>query len=255
MQEGVKKPMKAYIRKFSKIKKHKFAKKLVGLGCLRWSLKFGDMNPNPDHYLLTLVNSRQETQSLLETNNQNIENNCTRVKTGSGTVIKIRTLVQSSEALKSALETRCGDLGKSGPGARAKADARKNSKAKGLGRTIISGVNGFLPQNPYCQYHKSDSPLSCKSSVKVSNSPFQGDGNNSPPEDGQFDMSQYKGGPNPFIDKFDYDNPNNTRENVGCSSQKPMNHTYDRHAKKCFDIQDNLHISSFPITQVRLDML
>jgi hypothetical protein len=52
-------------------------------------------------------------------------------------------------------------------------------------------------------------------------------------------MSQYKGGPNPFIDKFDYDNPNNTRENVGCSSQKRMNHAYDRHAEKCFGMQEN----------------
>ncbi len=66
----------------------------------------------------------------MKTNNQNIENNYTRVKTSSGTVIEIRTLAQSSEALKSALKTRCGDLGKSDPGAKAKTDARRNFKAK-----------------------------------------------------------------------------------------------------------------------------
>lgn len=125
------------------------------------------MNPNPDHYLLPLINYRQETQFLLETDNQNIENNCTRVKTGSGTVIEIKTSVQSSEALG----TYGGDLGKSksGPGAKAKADARINFKAKGSGSIIIPGVYyGFVPQNAYCQYHKSDPPLPCKSSEKCS---------------------------------------------------------------------------------------
>lgn len=92
--------MKAYIRKFAKIKKRKFAKKLVGLGCLGWSLKFGDMNPNPDHYLLTLVNSWQETQSLLETNNQNIENNCTRFQTGSGAVFAFSKDINTETVLQ-----------------------------------------------------------------------------------------------------------------------------------------------------------
>ncbi len=54
-----------------------------------------------------------------------------------------------------------------------------------------------------------------------------------------FDASEYKGGPNPFIDKFDYDNPNHTRENTDFSSQKRMNHAYDRHAEKCFDMKEN----------------
>jgi hypothetical protein len=57
---------------------------------------------------------------------------------------------QTPEALKSALETRCGDLGKFGPGARAKADARGNFKAKkpkGSGSSIISGAYGYTPQH------------------------------------------------------------------------------------------------------------
>ena len=75
--------------------------------------------------------------------------------------------------------------------------------------------------------------------MKVSDSPFQDDGNNPPFEDSQFDASQYKGGPNPFIDKFDYNNPNHTRENTDFSSQKRMNHAYDRHAEKCFGMKEN----------------
>jgi hypothetical protein len=75
--------------------------------------------------------------------------------------------------------------------------------------------------------------------LKIEDNPFKSDGDNPPPEDGQFDASQYKGGPNPFIDKFDYDNPNHTRENVDFSSQKRMNHGYDRHAEKCFGMKEN----------------
>jgi len=83
--------------------------------------------------------------------------------------------------------------------------------------------------------------LTCKPRVKVPYGPFQGDGGNNkpPPEDGKFDASEYKGGPNLFIDKFDYDNPNHTRENTDFSSQKCMNHAYDRHAKKCFGMKEN----------------
>lgn len=147
-----------------------------------------------------------------------------------------------SEYSKSALEIRSGELGKSGPGPRAKADARRNVKAGkySSGSTIIPGADALVPQNTYCLYHQK-APLSCKPRVKLADGPFQGDGDNNqpPPENGNFDASQYKGGPNPFLDKFDYDNPNHTRENTDFSSQKRMNHAYDRHAEKCFGMKGN----------------
>ena len=147
-----------------------------------------------------------------------------------------------SEGSKSALGIRSSDLGKSGPGPRAKADARRNAKAgkHSSGSTIIPGAIELIPQNTYCRYHQ-NAPLSCKTRVKLADGPFQGDGDNnqSPPENGNFDVSQYKGGLNPFLDKFDYDNPNHTRENTYFSSQKRMNHAYDRHAEKCFGIKEN----------------
>lgn len=230
--------MKASLRKFAKIKKRKFAKRLVGLGCLGWSLKFGDINPNPDHSLLSLINSRQETEFLLETDNQNIENNCARIKTGSGTVIEIKTSIHSSKALG----TCGGDLGKSksGPGAKAKSDARRNFKAKSSGSIIIRGVNGFVPQNAYCQYHKSNPPVSCKPRVKVPNSPFPSDGGNnpSPPENDQFDSSSYKGGPSPF-ESYEYKNPEVVAQNIGFTQPKRLNKSYDKHAKNCFGIMTN----------------
>ena len=92
---------------------------------------------------------------------------------------------------------------------------------------ILAGADGFVPQTTYCHYHE-NSPLSCKPKVKVLDSPFSGGDNQPPPENGNFDASQYKdkGGPNPFLDNFDYDNPNHTRENTDFSSQKRMNHAY-----------------------------
>ena len=153
-------------------------------------------------------------------------------------------LNQPHEALKSTLEICCGDLGKlSSLGSRAKADARRNAQAGKYSSksSVIPGANAFVPQHTYCQYHKLDRPLSCKTGVKVSDGLFQGDGGNDqpPPENPKFDSSDYKGGPNPFIDKFDYDNPNYTRENTDFSSQKRLNHAYDRHAEKCFGMKEN----------------
>ena len=43
----------------------------------------------------------------------------------------------------------------------------------------------------------------------------------------------------PFIDKFDYDNPNHTRENTDFSNKRRMNHSYDGHAETSFGIQEN----------------
>ena len=145
--------------------------------------------------------------------------------------------------MKSVLEIRSGDLGKgSSPGSRAKADAHRNVQAGKFssGSTIIPGANGFVPQTTYCHYHE-NSPLSCKPKVKVLNGPFQDNGgdNQPPPENGNFDESQYKGGSSPFINKFDYDNENHTRENTDFSNKRRMSHSYDRHAEKCFGIQEN----------------
>jgi hypothetical protein len=179
----------------------------------------------------------------LETNNRN-------VKTDSGAVINIRnqqsqkngeeinvSSVQPSKTLKSALQVRSGDLAKSGPGSRAKADARRDAKT---GSSRI-WVNGFVPQRAYCHYHV-NAPLSCKTRVKLSDSQFQpkDDGSEAYNENGnsKFDPKDYKGGPPPFKN-FDYDNSNHTRKNVDFSNKRRMNHSYDGHAKKCFDMTEN----------------
>ena len=71
------------------------------------------------------------------------------------------------------LSIRGGALGKSGPGARAKADASRNFKAKNSGSILIPGANGFVLQNIYCRYHE-NAPLSCQNQANVNNRPFNG---------------------------------------------------------------------------------
>lgn len=102
---------------------------------------------------------------------------------------------------KSTLEIHGGYLGKgSSPGARAKANARRNAQARkpNSGSSLIPSTNGYVPQHTYYHYHKSDPPLSCKTRMKASNGPFQGDGGNDqlPSENPKFDSSNYKDGPN-----------------------------------------------------------
>lgn len=244
--------MKVFRKKLRRVKKRKLLSKSIGLVITAWTLKYGAMNSNGINRVSPQVDYSQNTQPLkayyLDKLDKNVDNDTQSVdgiklNIGSGTVLVVRKHQnQTSEALKSSLEVRGGDFRTAGPGARAKADARRNAKAGkySLGSTIISGADALVPQNTYCRYHQ-NAPLSCKPRVKLADGPFQGDGDNKqpPPENGNFDESQYKGGSSPFIDKFDYDNPNNTRENTDFSNKRRMSHSYDGHAEKCFGIQGN----------------
>ena len=184
--------------------------------------------------------------NLDQQNNLSSLNNLMKIKTGSGIFI---TNQEISEHSKSALEIRSGELGKgSSPGARAKADARANApkaRKSRSGSTVIPGANGFVPQNTYCRYHE-NVPLSCKPRVKVIDNPFHDDGNNGNNEnkDSPFDASQYKGGPNPFIDKFDYKDPEIVAQKIGFNNPNRLNKSYDKHSEKCFGIQENRNKAS-----------
>jgi len=76
--------------------------------------------------------------------------------------------------------------------------------------------------------------------VKVSNSPFQGYGDNNqpPPEDGQFHLSNYKGRPSPFKG-YEYEDPTTVAQNIGFNQPKRLNKSYDKHAENCFGITAN----------------
>ena len=85
------------------------------------------------------------------------------IKTGSGILISNQ---QISEGSKSALEVRCGDFRKFGPGGRAKADARRNSNK---GSVIIPGASGYTPQHVYRVYKESGRLQEPKIGAEVSN--------------------------------------------------------------------------------------
>ena len=103
-------------------------RKFIASGALAAGLLFGRLKTNSDkiqNYQLTealaherLISNQKpvivgdDAQSLIESQSVN----SIRVKSGSGVVIEIKNQQnqKTSEALKLALETRCGDLGKSG---------------------------------------------------------------------------------------------------------------------------------------------
>jgi hypothetical protein len=79
---------------------------------------------------------------------------------------EIVRLVQSRYSVNSI--SRGGDLGKSGPGPRAKADAARNAR-KTVGGSLFA--EGFTPQRQYCSYHNNN-PLSYRNHAKLKNNPF-----------------------------------------------------------------------------------
>ena len=224
--------IKIYSKLLGKIRNNKTRiKNAVGMGTMALGLRYGRINSSATNLPLNSTQQIERAHTFVEQHTQiKVDGKVQEshlIKTGSGVLIGNKRIYEGS---KSALEIRSGELDKSGPGARAKSDARRNAKAGKYSSEsiIIPGADALVPQNTYCRYHQ-NAPLSCKPRVKAADGPFQGDGGNNqpPPENGKFDASEYKGGPNPFIDKFDYDNPNHTRENTDFSSQKRMNHAYD----------------------------
>ena len=241
--------MKIYYKILGKIRNNKARiKKTIGILTLGVGIRYGRINSSPTNFSSNSTQQIERVNTFVEEHTQDgkvqeglsHKSSSRLIKTGSGLLIGNKRI---SEDSKSELEIRGGELGKSGPGPRAKADARRNAQAGKFSSssTLIPGANGFVPPTGYTHFHK-NSPLSCKPRAKPLNSLFQDDGNddNQPPsENGDFDASQYKGGPNPFLDKFNYDNSNHTRENACFRNKKRMNHSYDRHAKECFGMKEN----------------
>jgi len=69
---------------------------------------------------------------------------------------------------------RGGDLGKSGPGPRAKAEAFKNARKTGGGSLF---VDGFTPQRQYGSRPINNKPLSCRTTGKLNEQQFNGNQN------------------------------------------------------------------------------
>ena len=240
--------MKIYSKILRKIRNNKDrTKKTIGIFTLGVGIRYGSINSSPINLPSNSTQQIQRVDNFVDEHTQDckvqegLSNKSSSRLTKTSSVVLIGNKLISKYS-KSALEIRSGDLDKIGPGSRAKADARRNAQARKFssGSTLIPGADGFVPRNTYCRYHENE-PLLWKTGVKVSDAPFQGDGGNDqpPPENPKFDSSHYKGGPNPFIDKFDYDNPNHTRQTTDFSNKRKMNHSYDGHAEKCFGIEGN----------------
>lgn len=149
--------MKSLFIKFKHVKKRRTVKKTIWLIVAAWNFRFSSINSDTlptdgdfGHYTprLQIPNSDKKTQI----DDQSV--NYIRVKTGSGAMIEIQNQHnQTLEALKSALEIRCGEFNKSGPGTRAKADTRKGVNNRSpKGAKSKSGGGGFtealLSDNP-----------------------------------------------------------------------------------------------------------
>ena len=80
-------------------------------------------------------------------------------------------ILETEEPLTSSkygISVRGGELGKSGPGPRAKADALKNARKTGGGSIF---AQSFTPQPQYCS-RPINRPLSCRNHAKLKNNPF-----------------------------------------------------------------------------------
>ena len=219
-------------------KTKKKIKKYVGLLAIALSFRYGRSAinlPENDSPVGVIESEFKNEFNFSNSGNSNTEGTHIRVKTGSGIIFSTPSL-------------RGGDLPesnsprpiseKSGPYARGVQKARTNGqKTTGSKSTIL--VEGLTPQQVYSKYHSAQQPLSCRPKVSLSSTPFNNDQGQPPPEDSQSGhISQFRGGPSPFTE-FDYTNPNHTRENVDFSNQSRLSHSYDGHARECFNIMGN----------------
>ena len=232
---------------FNKRKQKPFKKgrkrKILGSAVLAGNLIFGNLTSNfvktqNSQSARALNYEKNDLQSTANTRD-NSQNLGRIIKTGTGLIfIKSGGNSAPTTSTETTLKISGGDQSKTGPGARAKTDARRHAKT----RSSSIFVNGFVPQQTYCRYHRSDPPLSCKLSVKASDDSFQpkDDGNNLPPQEGQerFDPSKYKGGLSPFKE-HEYEDPTTVAQNIGFNQPKRLDKSYEKHAKDCFGLKGN----------------
>lgn len=148
--------MKIYSKLLSKIQNNKArVKKVVGIVSVAVGLRYGKINPISASLWSNSTQQVEQVQNYVEEDIQVIDTDGKVIKTGSVILIGNQ---QISEGSKSALIIRSGDgdLGKSksGPGARAKAAARRNFNKKS-GSSIIPGASGYTPQHIYRIYKES----------------------------------------------------------------------------------------------------
>lgn len=117
------------------------------------------------------------------------------------------------------------------PGNKARGAAARNAgKSSSTSSSIFA--DAFTPPNTYRHQQR----YSLKAPVKAERGAGGGHGNNNGGGSGKF--SDFHGGPSPYKDSFDYDNPNHTRDNIKFPDRR-VDHSYDRHAEKCYGMKAN----------------
>lgn len=149
--------MKIYSKLLVKIRNNKTRlKKAIGIVTVAVGLRYIKINSIPINLSSNSTQQVEQVQNYVEEDMQVIntdgrvkdglshKSSSHLIKTGFGILIVNQ---QISEGSKSALIIRSSNLGKSGPGARAKAAARRNYN-KGSGSTIIRGAYGYYGYTP-----------------------------------------------------------------------------------------------------------
>ena len=114
--------MKIYSKLVAKIGNNKIRiKKASGIGIMALGFRYGSINPIPTNLSSNSIQQIEKVQNFVEEDMQVVNIDGKVIQTGSGVLISNKRI---SEGSKSALGIRSGDLGKSGPGPRAKADVR-----------------------------------------------------------------------------------------------------------------------------------
>jgi hypothetical protein len=121
----------------------------------------------------TLILSKTNNSQCSEAKHQKFLDQLDQIERQKKLYYQILETEESLTSSKYGISVRGGDLGKSGPGPRAKADALKNARKTGGGSIF---AQSFTPQRQYCS-RPINKPLSCRTTGKLNEQQFNGNQN------------------------------------------------------------------------------
>ena len=121
----------------------------------------------------TLILSKTNNSQCSEAKHQKFLDQLDQIERQKKLYYQILETEESLTSSKYGISVRGGELGKSGPGPRAKADALKNARKTGGGSIF---AQSFTPQRQYCS-RPINKPLSCRTTGKLNEQQFNGNQN------------------------------------------------------------------------------